>query len=98
MEGSLMGQALSYCQYVLGSDTQFVGRIAAILKDQGHSKSGESAWTMALKYSGDVASQPNLAEAYQSALIASRPDPAAADDVITDAMLLTAVNTVMGAA
>jgi len=73
-----MGQALSYSQSVLATDSQFVGRVASILKDEGFSPVGESAGVMALKYSGDVASKPDIAEAYHAALLAERADAAAA--------------------
>jgi hypothetical protein len=95
MEGSLMGQALSHSQSVLASDSQFVGRITSILKDEGFSKAGEAAWTLAITISADVAAMPNVAEAYHAALLAGRESPAAADDVITDGLLLSAVTGVM---
>lgn len=93
-----MSQTMSYSQHLLASDAQVAGRVASILKDEGHSPAGESGMEMAWRYLEDVAAQPGLAESYHAALLNHVPDPGAADDVITDAVLLSAVEAVVGGA
>ena len=92
-----MAQEISYSQFLLASDPAFVGRIGAILKDEGYVLAGEDASPVAWRYVQDVASQPGIADAYHAALIADPPVemPGAADQVIPDPMLLAAVSAVM---
>lgn len=91
-----MAQSLTYSQYLLARDGQVAGRVAVILRDEGYVPVGEDADPIAWRYMADIAAQPGLAEAYHGALIADREEPGAADDVITDGMLLAAVVAVMG--
>lgn len=92
-----MTQEISYSQSMLSADPMFVGRIAAILKNEGHVPVGQDASPVAWQYVQDVAAQPGLAEAYHAAVIADPPItlPGAADEVIPDPMLLAAVVAVM---
>lgn len=93
-----MSHTITYSQHLLAADAQFAGRVASILKDEGYSPLGESAMDQAWQYAEDVAAQPGLAESYHAALLNEKEDPGAADDVITDGALLSAVVAVLGAA
>lgn len=92
-----MAQSLTYSQHLLAHDGQAAGRVSSILRDEGYIPVGEDAEPVAWKYMQDIAAQPGLAEAYHSALIAGVEEPGAADDVITDGALLSAVVAVMAA-
>ena len=91
-----MTQSPTYSEYLLTQDMGFVGRIAAILKDEGFSPPAENPLPAAAAISFDVAAQPGIADAYHAAVISEPPrqDAATADDVITDGMLLAAVTAV----
>jgi hypothetical protein len=93
-----MSQTISFSQYLLASDAQFAGRICSILNDEGYSKAGEPGIDMAWRYIEDIAAQPGLAESYHAALLNQVEQPGAADDVITDGVLLSAIVTVMNSA
>lgn len=90
-----MSQSMSYSQHLLASDAQFAGRIASIMKDEGFSPFGTSAMNLAWQHAEDIAAQPGLAESYHTALLSEVESPGAADDVITDGVLLGAVTAVM---
>jgi len=92
-----MAQAITYSQFVLTTDSGFRGRIASVLKDEGTSPVGDDPLLEASRIVADVAAQPGIAEAYHAALIADPPrtDAGIADDVITDAVLLSAVAAVL---
>lgn len=90
-----MAQSLSYSQHLLSNDVQVVGRVSSILKDEGYVPVGQDATSPAWKYMADVAAQPGLAESYHTALLNKVENPGAADDVITDGVLLSAVATVI---
>ena len=91
-----MTQTISYSQFVLTQDNGFIGRIASTLKDEGHVPTG-SAVSKASEIVADVAAQPGISEAYHAAITAEPPrtDAGIADDVITDAVLLSAVAAVL---
>ena len=89
-----MANSLSYSQHLLSQDGQVSGRVMSIMKDEGFSKVGEDPTPVVWKYMPDIAAEPMLAEAYHAALINERAEPGAADDVITDGMLLSAVTAV----
>jgi hypothetical protein len=92
-----MAQSQSYSQSQLAQSYDFAGRIASILKDEGHSPVGQDAYVQAVSIAADVAAQPGLSESVHSAVVAGRDDWATADDVITDAVLLGAVTEVIAA-
>jgi len=93
-----MSHTITYSQHLLAGDAQFAGRISSVLKDEGYSSLGESAMDQAWQYAEDIAAQPGLAESYHAALLNEVENPGAADDVITDGVLLSAVVAVLGAA
>jgi hypothetical protein len=90
-----VNQALSYSQYLLSGDMAITGRVSAIMKDESMVEVGENAVTKASRYMSDIAAEPGLAEAYHTALLNGVEDPGAANDVITDGQLLSAVVAVM---
>jgi hypothetical protein len=90
-----MSHTITYSQHLLASDAQFAGRVASVLKDEGFSPVGEPGMDMAWQFLEDIASEPGLAESYHAALLGHVPEPGAADDVITDGVLLGAVTAVM---
>ena len=70
------------------NDAAFQGRVTACAAQEG--ASDPSAWMMwYLRW--PVAATPDIAAAYEYALAASNPEPGSDETVITDAMILSAV-------
>lgn len=77
----------------MGADFRLSRRCVAAAADEG--EADPVGWQQ--QHLWQLVTAPGWVEAWDSALAAGNPDPGAADDVITDPMILTQVQALRGA-
>ena len=70
------------------NDDEFLGRVTACVAAEGHPDPPTITWQ---HYRWPVAAAADIEAAYASALAASNPSPGGDESVITDGMILSAV-------
>jgi hypothetical protein len=80
-------------QAALSQDGDFRNRIAACAAVETDNDIQATAWADA--HIWEIAAAPGFADAYASALAAEVPRPGADESVITDAMILSAVQAIV---
>lgn len=86
-----------YDTALLSSDTDFVLRVTAAYAIETPSGQGIDPPLWATQHTWDLASQPGFGDAYASARAADNPGPGRDPAVITDEMILSAVQAVVAA-
>lgn len=82
--------------FVLSGDTAFQGRVAACYAVETLSQTtAEHPGQWAITHAWDMAASPGFGDAYTYALNNGNPSPGSDPAVITDGMILSAVQTVM---
>jgi hypothetical protein len=82
---------------LLKQDTDFLNRVAACYAQETPLGEGDNPDVWASQHNWDIASAPGFGDAYASALAQDPPNPNPGSDpgVITDAMILSAVQAIM---
>lgn len=75
--------------YQCASDAAFLSRVTAACAQEGYPE----PTTNAVDVRWPVASKSDIEAAYASALVAGNPDPGGDETVITDGMILSAIQT-----
>lgn len=81
---------------LLKQDTGFLQRVAAAYAQETPLGTGENPDVWASNHAWDMASAPGFGDAYASALANNNPNPGTDPAVITDGMILSAVQAIIG--
>jgi len=85
-----------YDVFLLTQDFDFQARVTAAYATETVNADGENPNAWMGEHIWDIAAQPGFGDAYASAIAGSVPNPGRDPAVISDAMILSAVQAVMG--
>lgn len=86
-----------YDIFLLSGDSEFLGRVAASYATETPLGDGVDPPLWATQHAWDVAAAPGFGDAYASALASGNEHPGSDASVITDGMILSAVQAIMAA-
>jgi hypothetical protein len=84
-----------YDVFLLTQDTDFQGRVTACYAGETLSTDGGNPGAWTAEHIWKMASQPDFGDAYAYAIATDKPKPGADPSVITDAQLLSAVQSLI---